>query len=245
MVFRPSLTLYAKKPSSTVWLSRQSRDPYVRLRSSSNMNPGGQPGHGNAVAPFSYRSRAAFKLLEMEERWKFLKHRDVGVVLDLGAAPGGWSQVVAKTLGWDGDARSGGHERSGTAHEEKAESTEGLDWGDVNPLDISSFESAKRGRGMIIAVDLLPMIPIAGVQFVQADFMAQETHNSIRALIEQNTGQGGKADLILCDMAENSSGNAFRDIESSLRICESVLHFTKLHLRPAKEIGRVNGGVLL
>lgn len=72
-------------PSSRAWLARQFRDPYVKARLS---------------WPLNYRSRSAFKLLELDARWHFLRHPDVRTVVDLGAAPGGWSQVAAGKMGW-------------------------------------------------------------------------------------------------------------------------------------------------
>src|SRR5947199_947677 len=81
-----SVLLSSLPRSSRTWLARQSRDPYVRLRLSH---------------PAPYRSRSAFKLLELDAKWDgFLSRSDVRAVVDLGAAPGGWSQVVAEKLGW-------------------------------------------------------------------------------------------------------------------------------------------------
>ena len=75
-------------PSSKQWLARHFDDPYVRQRLSH---------------PAQYRSRSAFKLLEIDDRHRrFLRATDVRAVVDLGAAPGGWSQVVAGFMGWQG-----------------------------------------------------------------------------------------------------------------------------------------------
>ncbi|KAF8170734.1 ribosomal RNA methyltransferase FtsJ domain-containing protein [Mycena galopus ATCC 62051] len=220
MAFRASAVVCTKKSSSKVWLARQARDPYVKLRASSE-------------APnTSYRSRSAFKLLEMDEKWRFLTPRDVDVVIDLGAAPGGWSQVVAQKLEWDGSP----------APRENTVLRDG--WSAVDPLDISGDDSWRsRGRGIIVAVDLLRMSPIPGVQFLQADFLAPETEALVRDLLpDRNTP---RADVILSDMAGNSTGNMFHDIESSLAICGSVFEFAKRHLRSAQSVGREMGGVLL
>ncbi|KAJ6602468.1 ribosomal RNA large subunit methyltransferase J [Mycena vulgaris] len=255
MPFRPSFLACAQKSSSTAWLARQARDPYVKLRSS--------PDASASLAATSYRSRSAFKLLEMEERSRFLDQRDVQVVLDLGAAPGGWSQVVAQKLGWDrppppmkkkermqepaahypreGDTWSAPspsrQRRPAPPPDDSAEDT-------TNPLDISDL-GARRGRGTIIGVDLLRMNPIPGVQFIQADFLAVDTEALIRSIIERKRGPLGKADVILCDMAGNSTGNTVHDIESSMSICTSVFEFAQRHLRSAESIGRHMGGVLL
>ncbi|KAJ6482120.1 ribosomal RNA large subunit methyltransferase J [Mycena vitilis] len=228
MPFRPSAVVHAaKKPSSMVWLSRQARDPYVRLRAA--------PDPSIALATSgSYRSRSAFKLLEMDEKWNFLANRDVNVVLDLGAAPGGWSQVVSQKLGWETPSWS------------TVKSKGNADDGVYNPLDISDAIIPPKGRGTIVAVDLLPMVPLAGVQFLQTDFMAPDTETRIRELVvARQPGSEGKADVILCDMASNSTGNAFHDIESSLAICTSVFEFSKRHIRSARSVGRDLGGVLL
>src|SRR5258708_34628427 len=77
----PLLTQSSRSKSSKQWISRQFRDPYIKKR---------------LTDPASYRSRSAFKLLEINDQMGgFLDHRDVRTVVDLGAAPGGWSQVVA------------------------------------------------------------------------------------------------------------------------------------------------------
>jgi hypothetical protein len=82
MPFRPTSILHR---SSNSWISRQSRDPYVKKRvSDSNF----------------YRSRSAFKLVEINDKWNILTP-NLRAIVDLGAAPGGWSQVVSRTLGWD------------------------------------------------------------------------------------------------------------------------------------------------
>ncbi|KAI0776899.1 ribosomal RNA methyltransferase FtsJ domain-containing protein [Trametes elegans] len=84
---RPTLSALSHKlpPSSRAWLARQYRDPYVKARYS---------------FPVNYRSRSAFKLLEIEEKYNLLKPAGVRTIIDLGAAPGGWSQVAALTKGW-------------------------------------------------------------------------------------------------------------------------------------------------
>lgn len=82
----PLLTQNSKSKSSTQWISRQLRDPYVKKR---------------ITDPVTYRSRSAFKLLEINDKMgHFLDYRDVQTIVDLGAAPGGWSQVVSGKLGW-------------------------------------------------------------------------------------------------------------------------------------------------
>ncbi|KAH9939667.1 S-adenosyl-L-methionine-dependent methyltransferase [Epithele typhae] len=99
MALRPSLPVLSSNvaSSSRAWLARQARDPYVKAR---------------LAAPQNYRSRSAFKLLELDKKYNLLAHRDVRTVVDLGAAPGGWSQVAAAQLGW-GDRMEKGAMGSG------------------------------------------------------------------------------------------------------------------------------------
>ncbi|KAJ7280338.1 ribosomal RNA large subunit methyltransferase J [Mycena rebaudengoi] len=233
MALRPTLLACAQKPSSAAWLSRQSRDPYVRLRASSDIT---------SETAISYRSRSAFKLLEMEDKWRFLDRPDVHVVLDLGCAPGGWSQVAAQKLGWDRPPPRVGSLRN---RPEPAPPAAGAGWSTPDPLDISHLETQHTGRGTVVGVDLLRMTPLSGVQFVQADFLAPATEVQVRALMAHQGAPDGRADVILCDMAANATGNAFHDIESSLEICTSVFEFSKRNLRSAESIKRDTGGVLL
>jgi 23S rRNA (uridine2552-2'-O)-methyltransferase len=132
-----------------------------------------------------YRSRAAFKLLELAKTERLFR-RGMAVV-ELGSAPGGWSQVVAEAIG---------------------------------------------PSGRLIAIDLLAMAPVAGVEFVQGDFRSGETREGLESLLE-----GRPVDLVLSDMAPNLSGIAPSDQARSRELCESALEFACAHLRP--------GGTLL
>jgi 23S rRNA (uridine2552-2'-O)-methyltransferase len=129
-----------------------------------------------------YRSRAAYKLLEIAERDHLLKPGMV--VVDLGATPGGWSQVAA----------------------------------------------AKGCR--VIALDLLPMQPLAGVEFIQGDFR----EDAVLAELEARLG-GARADLVISDMAPNISGISMADQARAMHLVELALDFASNHLRP--------GGALL
>ena len=249
MSFRPSPLAFSKKTSSP-WISRQTKDPYVKKRASD---------------PNQYRSRSAFKLLETNDLYGgFLTKPDVKAVVDLGAAPGGWSQVVAAKFGYtvkegrsqrergadrDDDQRpkSGSWTSSNTAKRPRATVEDTFD-----PLNIENQmkelggEGNKgKGKGTIIAVDLLRMLPIPGVEFLQADFLEPQAAEQIQTLLELNGSSDGLVDVVLSDMAANLSGNDTRDIESSLQICNAVFEFARRNLRTADSTGRELGGVLL
>jgi 23S rRNA (uridine2552-2'-O)-methyltransferase len=130
--------------SSTLWLERQLNDPYVARAKREG-----------------YRSRAAFKLLEINERYNFLKRGQR--IVDLGAAPGGWSQVAA--------AEAGAGER----------------------------------KGKVFGIDLLPIEPVAGVEFRVLDFLAPEAPQILKEWL------GGPADVVLSDMAANTTGHRKTD----------------------------------
>ncbi|RDI48039.1 23S rRNA (uridine(2552)-2'-O)-methyltransferase RlmE [Aquicella lusitana] len=153
----------ANKSSSRRWLKEHFTDPYVKQAQ--------QEG---------YRSRAVYKLLEIQERGHLFKPGMT--VIDLGAAPGGWSQVVARL---------------------------------VKPC------------GRVIAMDLLPMEPIEGVDFIQGDF-SDET--ILQALLDKLAP--AKADWVISDMAPNMSGNESIDIPRSMYLSELALDFALQVLMP-------------
>ena len=150
------------------WIEEHRGDPFVRKARAQG-----------------YRSRAAYKLQEMVERERLL--RSGQLVIDLGAAPGGWSQFAASRV-------------------------------------------APRGR--VVAVDLLPMAPIPGVVVVQGDFRDAGTRTRLREALG-----GGRADLILSDMAPNLEGISSADAAMSLSIATSVFEAAPEWLVP--------GGALL
>ncbi len=127
-----------------------------------------------------YRSRAAFKLMEIDERDHLLKPGMV--VVDLGAAPGSWSQVAARRAG-------------------------------------------KNGR--VLALDLLPIEPLAGVEFIQGDFLDDEV---LRRL--EDSLHGEPVDAVLSDIAPNMSGIELADQARSIHLAELALEFAVQHLRP-------------
>ena len=244
-----------------------------------------------------YRSRSAFKLLEIDEKYSILSHPSIRAVVDLGAAPGGWSQVVAGKLGflegvdvnlvmgldvvgkeeedleeWSGLlGKKGDDETSDKAHLSfrprnmdvllKKRKGQRLKKNDedllsFDPLNIDNVDTDTRAvdspafrAAAIVAVDLLPMQQIPGVQILQADFLSPEVDPLVRAMLMVEGNPEGKADVILSDMAANMSGNVVRDVERSLEICEGVYEFARRRLRPGRstngKISQVKGGTLL
>jgi 23S rRNA (uridine2552-2'-O)-methyltransferase len=153
--------------SSQRWRQRQERDIYVE-----QANRAG------------WRSRAVFKLEQIQAKERLL--RSGAVCVDLGAAPGSWSQLAARLVG---------------------------------------------PTGRVIAVDLLPIEPIAGVEFIEGDFTAPQTLEALRQLI------GAKhVDLVMSDMAPNISGNRAIDQPRTLALLDEVLLFAREVLRPGGDV---------
>jgi 23S rRNA (uridine2552-2'-O)-methyltransferase len=159
-------TAKRRKISSTKWLQRQLNDPYV---AKSKID--------------GYRSRAAYKLLEINEKFHILKP---GMkVVDLGAAPGGWSQVAAKII------------------------------------NAATNQSSK-----VVAIDLLKMDSLPGVIFAQKDFYDSDAASFIK------TELGGMADLVMSDMAANTTGHHATDHIRIMELCEQAFHFALSVLKP-------------
>lgn len=158
----------AKKKFSKNWIHQHINDPYVKLAQ--------QKG---------YRARAAFKLIEILETEKLMRQGDI--IVDLGAAPGSWSQVARERL----------------------------------------LSSSGELDGRVIALDLLPMEEIAGVEFFQGDFREDEVLHEL----EERLG-GQKVDLVISDMAPNLSGVGPADAARIQHVCELVLEFAIEHLKP-------------
>jgi 23S rRNA (uridine2552-2'-O)-methyltransferase len=152
-----------RSKTSRQWLHRHVTDPYVQRSKREG-----------------YRSRSAYKLTEIDERDRLLKPGQV--VVDLGAAPGGWSQVAAKRVG---------------------------------------------PSGKVIAIDLLPVDPIAAVTVLEADFGSKKGLAAVEAAL-----QGRRADVVLSDMAPNLSGIAVSDQARSMELAELARDFALLHLQP-------------
>lgn len=160
-----------------------------------------------------YRSRAAFKLLEIDEKDHLL--RPGITVLDLGAAPGSWSQVIRERLAY----------KSAAPLKPGEPSAAGRDYPqDSRPPGI---------RGRVLALDLLPMEPIADVVFLQGDFRDE----AIADLLAQQLGDEG-IDLVLSDMAPNLSGVGVADAARVMHLGELSLEFAARYLKP-------NGALLI
>lgn len=127
-----------------------------------------------------WRSRAAFKLMEIDDKDRLLKPGEV--VVDLGATPGGWSQVAAKRVG---------------------------------------------ARGMVVALDLLEMEPIHGVDFIQGDFREDVVLHQLESRLDNR-----KIGLVLSDMAPNMSGVPLVDQARVMHLAELGLEFSRAHLKP-------------
>ena len=152
----------SRRGSTRRWLQRHVSDPYVRQAQAQG-----------------YRSRASFKLLEIDQRDRLLTPG--ATVVDLGAAPGGWSQVAAERIG---------------------------------------------PRGRVVAVDLLDMGPLPGVEFIHGDFSEQGVLDRLLALLPDG------ADLVMSDMAPNLTGVRDVDQPAALYLVELALDFAVRVLKP-------------
>jgi 23S rRNA (uridine2552-2'-O)-methyltransferase len=153
--------------SSARWLAEHAADPYVKR------------AHAEG-----WRSRAAFKLEEIQRSDRLL--RPGMTIVDLGAAPGGWSQYAARLLG---------------------------------------------GRGRVIALDLLSMPALPGVEFLQGDFGEQETLERLHAQLG-----GTPVDLVMSDMAPNMSGMSDVDHDRSMHLVDLAVEFAGAVLRPGGDL---------
>lgn len=149
--------------TSKAWMREHVNDPFVQLAKKEG-----------------WRSRAAFKLMEMDDKDRLLKRGEV--VVDLGATPGGWSQVAARRVG---------------------------------------------DSGLVLALDLLEMEPIHGVDFIQGDFREDDV---LARLEEKLNGRG--VGLVMSDMAPNMSGVPLVDQARIMYLAELGLAFSQAHLKP-------------
>jgi 23S rRNA (uridine2552-2'-O)-methyltransferase len=148
--------------SSRAWLERQISDPYVARAQREG-----------------FRSRAAFKLAEIDDRFHFLKSG--ARVVDLGAAPGGWSEVASRRIG---------------------------------------------EKGRVIALDILDVMPIPGVEFIKLDFLDAGAPDQLKALL------GGQADVVLSDMAANTTGHRQTDHLRIVALAQAAAYFAREVLAP-------------
>jgi 23S rRNA (uridine2552-2'-O)-methyltransferase len=156
----PLRTSRGRSAASQRWLVRQLNDPYVA-----------------AAKAQGWRSRAAFKLIELDERFKLIGPG--ARVADLGAAPGGWTQVVLQ-----------------------------------------------RGAASVVGLDLLPMEPVRGATLLEGDFTDPAVLTQVEAAL------GGKADLVLSDMAPNTTGHGATDHLRIMALAEAALDFALAVLAP-------------
>lgn len=149
--------------TSNAWLREHVNDPYVQRARAEG-----------------YRSRASFKLMEIDDRDHLIRSGEV--VVDLGATPGGWSQVAARRM---------------------------------------------KGKGRVIALDLLEMDPLPGVDFIQGDFREESVLRNLEGMLA-----GGKVGLVLSDMAPNMSGILLSDQARVMHLAELGLEFSRNWLKP-------------
>jgi 23S rRNA (uridine2552-2'-O)-methyltransferase len=155
-------TARGRSTGSQRWLERQLNDPYVR-----------------AAQQQGWRSRAAFKLIELDARFRLL--RPGARIVDLGAAPGGWTQVASRRAG---------------------------------------------PQGKVIALDILPMDPVPGAVVLQGDFETEAALQAVLAALD------GPADLVLSDMAPNTTGHGATDHLRIMALAELALDFALRVLAP-------------
>jgi len=158
----------AKSKSSKGWLKEHFDDEYVRRSQ--------QDG---------YRSRAIYKLIEIDEKDRLVKPGMT--IIDLGAAPGGWSEYCVKKLG---------------------------------------------KKGIMVALDILPMDPIDGVKIIEGDFREDIVFDELMTIIASSATKNGQADLVISDMAPNISGVGSVDMPRAYYLCELALDLARQILKP-------------
>jgi 23S rRNA (uridine2552-2'-O)-methyltransferase len=154
-----------RSQSSRAWLERQLNDPYVARAKREGL-----------------RARAAFKLAEIDDRHRFL--RSGARVVDLGAAPGSWSQLAARRV------------------------------------------AAPEQKGRVVAVDRIEMAPLAGVEFLRIDFLDPHAPEAVRLVL------AGSADVVLSDMAANTTGHRKTDHLKTMALADAAAEFARDVLAP-------------
>jgi 23S rRNA (uridine2552-2'-O)-methyltransferase len=156
LAVRVKTSKYRKK-SSNQWLERQLNDPYVA-----------------ESKRLGYRSRAAFKLIQLDEKYRFLGKGKT--VVDLGCAPGGWTQVAVER---------------------------------------------NKGQGQVVGIDILETTPIAGATMICQDFTTDDAPEKLKALLN------GPADIVMSDMAANTTGHQQTDHLRTIGLVELAYDFAK------------------
>ncbi len=146
-----------KKKSSNQWLLRQLNDPYVA-----------------EAKRQGYRSRAAFKLIQLDEKYHFLGKGKT--IVDLGCAPGGWTQIAVER---------------------------------------------NKGSGKVVGIDILETEPIAGAELICQDFTSVDAPDKLKALLR------GEADIVMSDMAANTTGHQQTDHLRTIGLVEAAYEFAK------------------
>lgn len=160
MMHRKVKTARGRKISSKLWIERQINDPYVK-----------------EAKIKGYRSRAAFKLEELDDKFGLIKNDSL--VVDLGCAPGGWVQIAMK-----------------------------------------------RGAQRVVGIDILPVDVIAGADLIEYDFMAEDAPAKIKKLL------GAAPDVVLSDLAANTTGHKNTDHLKTVALVEAAADFAMRTLRP-------------
>ena len=153
-------TARGRKLSSKLWIERQINDPYVK-----------------EAQIKGYRSRAAFKLIELDEKFNLIKPGDL--IVDLGCAPGGWLQIAQA-----------------------------------------------KGAGQLVGIDLLPVESVPGAEILEMDFMDDAAPDKIKSLM------GGEADLVMSDLAANTTGHRNTDHLKTIALVEAAAEFAMETLKP-------------
>jgi 23S rRNA (uridine2552-2'-O)-methyltransferase len=153
-------TASGRKISSKLWIERQINDPYVRKAKEKG-----------------YRSRAAFKIEELDDKFGLIKPGSL--IVDLGCAPGGWVQIAMK-----------------------------------------------RGADRVVGIDILPVDPVPGADLIEMDFMDERAPDRIKALL------GAEPDLVMSDLAANTTGHRQTDHLKTVALVEAAAEFAMQTLRP-------------
>jgi 23S rRNA (uridine2552-2'-O)-methyltransferase len=152
-----------RSKTSKAWMQEHLNDPYVKLAQKDG-----------------YRARAAYKLIEIDDKDRLIKPGMV--VVDLGSTPGSWSQVAVQRI---------------------------------------------KGQGHVVALDILPMVGIPGVEFIQGDFREDEVLAELEEMLH-----GQKVDLVISDMAPNISGMSSVDQPNAAYLTELAVDFSLKWLKP-------------